>query len=353
MQYDWPSNGQAQASPASIDHFSGPASLTQVMTELDSPATDEAARRMPPLPLGFSPLDDVLNGGLRAGELLILGGAFGVGKTIFCLQAARNVVVHQRETAAMYVCYEHDRSHLLQRLLCLESAEMGMQESALTLRRLTSLMGKSDAGRSLLQQLRNNPRTAAVMDNLAGYGDRLVLTKASGAVSTLSQIEQWGEQLAALAPRGLLVVDYLQKIPPDHATLYNEVESTTAVVQGLKELAMRTGLRILAIAASDRPGLKSKRMRLADLRGSSALQYEADVGIMLNNKFEIVSREHMVYDLGKAEEMRSWVVFTVEKNRAGPSAVEMEYQLDASHFRLLSTGRYVRERLIDEKVTLA
>ena len=43
----------------------------------------------------------------------------------------------------------------------------------------------------------------------------------------------------------------------------------------------------------------------------------------------------------------------VEKNRAGRSAVDMEYILDASHFRLVSQGGYVRERLIDDKVTLA
>ena len=53
---------------------------------------------------------------------------------------------------------------------------------------------------------------------------------------------------------------------------------------------------MIAIAASDRTGLKAKRMRLSDLRGSSALQYEADIGLILNNKFAIVSREHMVYN---------------------------------------------------------
>jgi hypothetical protein len=94
-------------------------------------------------------------------------------------------------------------------------------------------------------------------------------------------------------------------------------------------------------------------MRLSDLRGSSALQYEADVGLVLNNKFAIVSREHMVYNLSQAEAMRNWVVLTVEKNRAGRTAVDMEYALDAVHFRMVSTGGFVRERLVDERVILA
>ncbi len=44
------------------------------------------------MPTGFTPLDDVLNGGLRPGELLVIGGPFGVGKTIWGLQVARNAV---------------------------------------------------------------------------------------------------------------------------------------------------------------------------------------------------------------------------------------------------------------------
>ncbi len=93
-------------------------------------------------------------------------------------------------------------------------------------------------------------------------------------------------------------------------------------------------------------------MRLSDLRGSSALQYEADIGLILNNKFAIVSREHMIYNSTSADVMRGWVVMTVEKNRAGRNAVDMEFQLDGAHFRFNTQGRFVRERLVDEKVVL-
>jgi replicative DNA helicase len=116
---------------------------------------------------------------------------------------------------------------------------------------------------------------------------------------------------------------------------------------------MSMGIQVIAIAASDRPGLRAKRMRLADLRGSSALQYEADVGLILNNKHAIISREHLVYNLAQADAMRDWVVMSVEKNRAGRNAVDMEFALDAAHFRIVPTGRFVRERLVDEKVILA
>jgi hypothetical protein len=44
---------------------------------------------------------------------------------------------------------------------------------------------------------------------------------------------------------------------------------------------------------------------------------------------------------------------SVEKNRAGRNAVDMEFPLDAAHFRIVPKGDFVRERLVDEKVTLA
>ncbi len=53
---------------------------------------------MHPMATGFTPLDDILNGGLRPGELLVIGGPFGVGKTIWGLQVARNAVCAGPET---------------------------------------------------------------------------------------------------------------------------------------------------------------------------------------------------------------------------------------------------------------
>ena len=47
--------------------------------------------------------------------------------------------------------------------------------------------------------------------------------------------------------------------------------------------------------------------------------------------------------------MWGWIVLSVEKNRAGRHAVDMEYALDAAHFRILPEGDFVRERLVDEK----
>ncbi len=331
-------------------------SLAEAMEriEVETAAPDRGLHL--PLALGFSPLDDLLNGGLRPGELMIVGGAAGVGKTIFGLQLARNVALRQatsgRQGGAMYVCFEHDQAHLTMRLLCLESAELGQSEESLTMARLAKLAAAAGGSNGLISLLRREPKYAAVVESMQRYAGRLFLVKASGRHSTLDRIADAAVTLARTSPASLLVVDYLQKIPVDSAALEPETEATTVLAQGLKDLALETGLRVMAIAALDHEGLRQKRMRLSDLRGSSALQYEADVGLIFNNKYDIVSREHLVYNERQAPDLQRWLVMSVEKNRSGRARVDMEYALDAAHFRLISKGSYVRERLIDDRLTL-
>src|SRR5512135_3909255 len=87
----------------------GPATLAEVMEEVEDQAQNGKSERLRPIPTGFTPLDEVLNGGIRPGELLMIGGAFGVGKTIWALQVARNAVLNDPSVHALYICYEHDR----------------------------------------------------------------------------------------------------------------------------------------------------------------------------------------------------------------------------------------------------
>jgi len=334
------------------NELTGASTLAEVIAAADEQVASGEITHHKILSTGFSPLDDVLNGGLRTGDLFILGGPSGVGKTIFALQLARNIALHEPAAIVMFICYEHDRWHLLMRLLCMESALLGHGEAGLTLRRLSQILSETTAERGLLATLRAHPLYAQALQRIDQYAERLLLVKASGSLTTLNQIRLWSRRLRSPGRHGFMVVDYLQKIPYESAALLHENEVTTFHAQGLKELALSAGIRILAVAAADRMGLQSRRVRLYDMRGSSAIQYEADVGVIINNKYAVVSREHIVYNPIQAEMMRNWVVFSVEKNRSGRSGVDLEFRLDASHFCMDPRGDYVHDRLIDDRLTL-
>lgn len=334
------------------NELTGASTLAEVMAAADEQVARGDIGYLQILPTGFSPLDDVLNGGLRPGELVVVGGPSGVGKTVFALQLARNIALLNRDAVTMYICYEHDRWHIMMRLLCLESALLGHGDAALTLRRIHAILSDAVGKRGLLAELQTHELYAEAVNRLRQYADRLTIVKASGTMTTLDQIRLWARRLAGLHAPAFLVIDYLQKIPFESPGLMHESEVTTYHAQGLKELALSAGIRILAIAAADRSGLQSRRVRLYDMRGSSAIQYEADVGIVINNKYTVVSREHIVYNPIQAESMRNWVVFSIEKNRSGRSGVDLEFRLDASHFCMDPRGDYVRDRLIDDRLTL-
>ena len=127
-----------------------------------------------------------------------------------------------------------------------------------------------------------------------------------------------------------------------------EREVVGQVVESLKQLALEQQLVVVAIAAADQAGLDARRLHLHHFRGSTALAYEADAVVVLNEKLAIVSRAHLAHAPTRSEEFHRNVVFTVEKNRNGTPGVNLEFQKDFAHYRFQTRGRWVAERLWSE-----
>jgi Predicted ATP-dependent serine protease len=68
-----------------------PRSALDVLVDLSDNLASGKFSEYQPVPLGFGLLDKTIGGGLRAGELMLIGGAQGTGKTTMALQMARNV----------------------------------------------------------------------------------------------------------------------------------------------------------------------------------------------------------------------------------------------------------------------
>jgi len=341
---------------------STPRSLTQVLREVDRKVIQGELDEYLPIPTGFDQIDRLIGGGLRRTELVLLGGAQGIGKTITALQMARNLALNEA-TYALYVSYEHSEIHLLNRLICQESIDPTSSDvsSGLRLKDLHNIVVakrarewvRNDSNLGLYQILSQHPRTAKAMETINRYADRLILMKASPAVTTLNVIKELSRQIAE-ATQGKLVlfIDYLQKVAiyPERAA--DENDKVTIVVEGLKDIAMTYNVPVVSIVAADREGLRSKRMHLYHLRGSSALDYECDIAVIMNNKFHILSKDHVSFNPYKSDSYRDWVVFTLEKNRAGRAMIDVEFQMRPQHFCFNPKGNLVEQKLIDEKIIL-
>jgi replicative DNA helicase len=339
---------------------STPRSLSQVLREADQMVVQGELDEYLPIPTGFDQIDRLIGGGLRRTELVLLGGAQGIGKTVTAMQMARNLALNEA-TYAFFVSYEHSEIHLLNRLICQESIDPASDNvsSGIRLKDLHNIVVskrarewvRKDGNIGLYQILSQHPKTAKAIETISRYADRLIMMKASPAVTTLNTIRDMVRQISEVTGGKLvLFIDYLQKIAIYPERAVDENDKVTIIVEGLKDIAMTYNIPVVSIVAADREGLRARRMHLFHLRGSSALDYECDIAIIMNNKFHILSKDHVSFNPYKSESYRDWVVFTLEKNRAGRAMIDVEFRMHPQHFCFNPKGNMVEQKLIDEKI---
>jgi replicative DNA helicase len=331
-----------------------PRTAMSVLDTLSSKVSRGAVGDYQPIPLGLTPLDKSLGGGLRTGDLVLIGGAQGTGKTTLALQMARNIALGG-QASVLYVCFEHDEEYLLNRLIAMESALEHMPQPTTGVKvqdvRKEVLATWVAHGSQQTAELTANPRLRPALERIARYGQSLYLLRGSQTTSTVENMHKLVQAYRDVAPHKQLVVfvDYLQKVPmiPDATS---EVERVTNVVQGLKDLALTHSVPLVSIVAADREGLKASRLRNHHLRGSSAINYEADVIIILNEKYNIVAKVNIEFNPYQAQRFRDWIILTIEKNRSGKNTIDLEYE---KHFEFACfdpEGRQVQEKLIEERL---
>jgi replicative DNA helicase len=323
-------------------------SVSEVLAETSRriEAGEQAAAQVWPTGIGI--LDTHLAGGIRSGELALLGGPHGIGKTSLAFQVVRHCV--SQGGSAVYFSFEHDAATLLQRLIALEATQIWGWEAP-RLRSIREALEQVNGTGGSLQDRLAAIGGQDVLARLAEYGDRLLIHESTGAATDVPAIRGIAADVAGRSgQRPLVVVDYLQKVAV-HDRGGDETERVTSIAEGLKDLALEQEIPVLAVVAADKEGLVTgRRLRLHHLRGSSALAYEPDIVLIMNDKYDVVARHHLMYDMGNAERFRSWVVVTIEKNRSGPDHVDFELRKRFEVGQFETTGRLVAEQLVDERV---
>ncbi len=299
-----------------------PRTLLDVSIEFDAHIKAGNLSGYQPIPTGFQPLDSYLGGGLVPASLVLVGGPPGVGKTIFVLQAARNIAASQdRNCAACVVCFEHDEVYLYHRLLCMESVITG--SDGITMDDIRRVAVTNNAGEPGIETLLSSLNAArGAWSRVVQYWERLFLVKGHPVKTTLNVLDAYLSHLRAQFRSVVLFVDYLQKVPVWSPDLESTPErQIRTVTEGLKNLTLTHFVPVVAVAASDSEGLKSGHVRFENLWGGSSVSYEPDVAILLNK----VNKQAIGAETSE-------VSFTVEKNRLGPTNVESRHRLSGRHY---------------------
>jgi len=194
---------------------------------------------------GLSQLDRIFGGGLRSGQLVVIGGRPGFGKSALMGQMILNAARSQRAGL-------------------MASLEMNAGEIA---------------GRGLMtidrRQFAQLPVWFAECSQFAKLESLLRLARRRHSI-----------QLAA--------VDYLQLIETPSGRNDLRERQVATMSRGLKRLAMELQIPILLGSQLNRESEKRGRPSLSDLRESGAIEQDADIVILLSGDAESDERELIV-----------------------------------------------------------
>ena len=239
------------------------------------------------VPSGFHELDQ-LTTGFQNGDLIIIAGRPGMGKTSFALNIMRNAAIDSKKKIGFF-SLEMASEQLAMRLLCSEA------------RVDSNLVRRGDLPKSKYKNL-----SLAV----GPLSDSDIYLDDTPALSIL-ELRAKARRLKNDADIDMIIVDYLQLMQGPKGVESRQQEIAT-ISRSMKALAKELDIPIVALsqlsrAVEQRSG--SHRPQLSDLRESGAIEQDADVVIFLYRKWLYTKEDE---DDGKAE-------IIVAKQRNGPT----------------------------------
>lgn len=254
------------------------------------------------VPSGFKDIDE-LTSGFQSGDLIIVGGRPGMGKTAFALNVAGYVAADMRETVAVF-SLEMSKEQLALRMIC---AESGVNSSSVR----KGFIGKQDWIK---------------LTNAAGrLADAPIFIDDSSMLTVLEIRAKARRLKMEYGMLSLIVVDYLQ-LMRSMGKFERREQEISDISRSLKALAKELKVPVIALSQLNRAVEQrgEKRPTLADLRESGALEQDADVIIFLYRD-EFYNKNNPS-NKGKAE-------LIVAKQRNGPTGiVDLTYLADSTKF---------------------
>jgi len=212
------------------------------------------------IPTGLEDLDWALNGGMRRGHLIVLGGRPSLGKTACAVTILHHVVIRRSGRGILY-SYEMSAEEINQRLTCIE-------------------------GQILLSTLQNRLPDGPVQEKALHVGAKVRAAPVdivSAAGWTIDDISNDVNERTQQGRMDLVAIDYLQ-LCRYRGSEKNRTAQAEYVSGRAKEIARRCDAPVLALSQLSREPEKRAGgdPELTDLRWGGTEQ-DADIVLMLSN----------------------------------------------------------------------
>ena len=269
----------------------------------------EESKRAAFIPTGFSPLDNVLDGGLYAG-LYVVGAISSLGKTTFCLQIADQIAAAGHDVLVFSL--EMARNELIAKSISRLTLVKDLEENGSTAHAKTTrgvLTGTryadySQTERELIQQ------------SIASYGEyarNIYITEGVGNVGIEEIREKVQKHIKITGKAPVVVIDYLQIIAPADMRATDKQNTDKAVLE-LKRLSRDYSIPVIGISSFNRDNYTAP-VNLASFKESGAIEYSSDVLIGL--QYEGMDYQEGEADKAREKRIRELMKQVVEDGKAG------------------------------------
>ncbi len=210
------------------------------------------------VPTGFDELNR-RTGGLHGGELIIVAGRPGMGKSSFAVNIAEHAAINEGTAVAIFNL-EMSKSMIVNRILCSQAL---VDSNAV---RMGDFSGED------WRQI------GAVVDKVAMAPIFIDDT----ATITVSEIRAKCRRLKQTKKLGLVIIDYLQLMQSSGRS-DNRQQEISEISRSLKVLAKELDIPVIALSQLARTveSRSDKRPMLSDLRESGAIEQDADMVLFL------------------------------------------------------------------------
>lgn len=242
--------------------------------------------------------DALTSGGFKPGELIIVAGRPGMGKSVYTVDVCRQAAFRQGLSVALF------------------SLEMSLPEIR---QRITAAEARVELDTVKSGELSENDLKRVLDSQAKNHGSRLHVD--DSADLNLATIRARARRLQQQRGLDLVAIDYLQLMTAANRS-DNRVAEVGEISRGLKLLAKELQVPVVAAAQLNRgPEQRTdKRPNLGDLRESGSIENDADVVILLHRP--------AYYD--KKSPRKAECDFIVEKNRHG--ATDTVIAISQFHF---------------------
>jgi replicative DNA helicase len=252
------------------------------------------------VPTGFRDLDELTNG-LHAGQLIVIAGRPGMGKTTMAMDTLRSASIGHNQASVLF-SLEMGKSEITMRLLS--------AEARIPLTRIRTGTLTDDDWTKLARRMGEVAQAPMFIDDSPNL--------------TMMEIRAKARRLKQRHDLRLVVVDYLQ-LMTSPKRVENRQQEVAEMSRSLKLLAKELEVPVIAVSQLNRGAEQrsDKKPQLSDLRESGAIEQDADIVILLHRE-DAYERESP--RAGEAD-------LIVAKHRNGPTKdIVVSSQLHYSRF---------------------